>query len=172
MGCRFRYGLPAIQQPLQLNDRTGAVCVTEHYPGGLPTPRPIVEPDTQIWWDAAERGALLIPRCQLCERAFWYPRGFCPRCSGSAIEWHLATGLGEIYSYSIVRRAAGPWNPHTPFVLAYVTLDDGVTVQANVVNCSVDELAIGMRVRAVFEREQDGDLPILRFTPAREELRI
>jgi hypothetical protein len=143
--------------------------VTDYFPGGLPTPRPVVESDTQPWWDAAERGDLVVPLCEACALPFWYPRGFCPRCGGTSIEWRTASGKGEIYSYSIVRRAAGPWGSHTPFVLGYIALDEGVTVQANVVDCSMSELAPGLRVRAVFERGEVGDLPILRFTPSREK---
>ncbi|WGY01656.1 OB-fold domain-containing protein [Nocardioides sp. QY071] len=142
--------------------------MTEYFPGGLPTPRPVVEPDTRPWWDAAERGALTVPHCGACDRSFWYPRGFCPRCGSGDIAWLPATGHGEVYSYSIVRRAAEPWGSHVPFVLAYVTLDEGVTVQANVVGCASDALVPGLRVRAVFERTADDDLPILRFTPANE----
>lgn len=139
--------------------------MTESYPAGLPTPRPEVDPDTQPYWDAAERDVLTVPRCRSCDQAFWYPRGFCPRCGGTDLEWREASGTGEVYSYSVVRRAAEPWGSHTPFVLAYVTLDEGVTVQANVVDCSADQLVPGLRVRAVFERRCAEDLPVLRFSP-------
>ena len=139
--------------------------MTESYPAGLPTPRPVVEPDTQPYWDAAERGELVVPRCRTCDQPFWYPRGFCPRCGGTDLDWPVTSGLGEVYSFTIVRRAAEPWGSHSPFVLAYVTLDEGVTVQANVVDCSSDALAPGLRVRAVFERQDAEDLPVLRFSP-------
>lgn len=139
--------------------------MTEHFPGGLPTPRPVVDPATQPYWDAAEREVLVVPFCTACEQSFWYPRGFCPRCGGVEIEWREATGRGEVYSFSVVRRAAEPWGSHTPFVLAYVTLDEGITVQGNVVDCESDQLEPGLAVRAVFERAEADDLPILRFTP-------
>lgn len=139
--------------------------MSEHYGTGLPTPRPVVDPATQAYWDAAETGHLVVPHCPACDLPFWYPRGFCPRCGGDAVAWRAASGLGEVYSYSVVRRAAGPWAEHVPFVLAFVTLDEGVTVQANVVGCSAAELEPGLRVRAVFERQGPDDLPVLRFTP-------
>jgi len=140
--------------------------VTEHFAAGLPTPRPQVDPETQPYWDAAERGELVLPHCTACARPFWYPRGFCPRCGSDDLSWRPASGRGEVYSYSIVRRAAGVWADHVPFVLAYVTLPEGVTVQANVVDCSREQLAPGLRVRAVFERARPEDLPAaLRFTP-------
>lgn len=143
--------------------------MNEFYPAGLPTPRPVVDPDTGPYWDAAERGELVVPQCGACEQPFWYPRGFCPRCGGTDLDWPVASGRGEVYSFSVVRRAAEPWGSHTPFVLAYVTLDEGVTVQANVIDCSSDALAPGLRVRAVFERQDAEDLPVLRFVPLMEE---
>jgi len=143
--------------------------VTEYFPGGLPTPTPVVDPDTQPYWDAAARDELVVPHCDDCDRSFWYPRGFCPRCGGTAIDWRPSSGRGEVYSFSVVRRAAEPWGSHTPFVLAYVTLEDGVTVQGNVVECPSDRLVPGLAVRATFERADDDDLPILRFTPRDKE---
>jgi len=143
--------------------------VTESYPSGLPTPRPVVDPDTSPYWEAAERGELVVPHCRACDQPFWYPRGFCPRCGGTDLGWRTASGHGEVYSFSVVRRAMEPWGSHTPFVLAYVTLDEGVTVQGNIVDCSSDVLDPGLRVRAVFERQADDDLPILRFSPLTEE---
>ena len=47
-----------------------------------------------------------------------------------------------------------------PYAVAYVTLDEGVTVLTNLVDCDFDRLAIGAPVRAVFK---DG-IPM--FTPA------
>jgi uncharacterized OB-fold protein len=129
----------------------------------------VVDPATRPYWDAAERGQLVVPRCLTCERPFWYPRGFCPRCAGTELEWPVASGRGTVYSFSVVRRAAEPWGSHTPFVLAHVTLDEGVTVQANIVDCSSEDLAPDLRVRAVFERQEAEDLPVLRFSPLKEE---
>jgi len=141
--------------------------VTEHFPGGLPTPRPVIDPDTQPYWDAAARGELVVPHCTTCDRPFWYPRGFCPRCGGEP-DWRSSPGRGRLYSFSVVRRAAEPWGSHTPFVLGYIELDEGVTVQGNVVDCTSDQLEPGLAVRAVFERSEADDLPILRFTPESE----
>jgi hypothetical protein len=38
-----------------------------------------------------------------------------------------------------------------------------------VVDCPSDVLVPGLRLRAVFERSADDDLPVLRFTPANEK---
>ena len=48
--------------------------------------------------------------------------------------------------------------------IAYVALDEGVTVLTNLVDCDFDRLRIGDPVRAVFKPQ--GELVIPMFTPA------
>lgn len=136
------------------------------FAGGLPTtPAPVIDPETQPYWDGAEAGELVLPFCLDCEEYFWYPRGFCPRCTGSRVRWDATAGEGEIYSYSIVRRSFGQWKEHVPFVIAWVTLDEGISVSTNIIDIDEDDLAIGARVSATFERRAPEDRPILRFAP-------
>ena len=48
--------------------------------------------------------------------------------------------------------------------VAYVTLDEGVTLTGNLIGLTEDDLRVGLEVRAVFERNGEGDAPALRFT--------
>ncbi|MDH3047220.1 Zn-ribbon domain-containing OB-fold protein [Gordonia alkanivorans] len=139
--------------------------MTTYFQSGLPTDRPVLDPETMPYWDAARAGRLVVPFCETCREYFWYPRGFCPRCGGQHLSWPEVSGHGEVYSYSIVRRAFGEWAAHTPFVIAWVTLDVGIAVLTNLIDCSQDRLDVGLAVDAVFESASVGDLPALRFTP-------
>lgn len=140
--------------------------MSEHFGAGLPTPRPVaVDPATEAYWAAAADGRLVLPWCRGCERAFWYPRGFCPRCGGEDLEWREASGGSSVYSWTVVRRAGGPWAEVLPFVLALVALDEGVVIAANLVDVAAADLAVDLRVRPVFERSAEEDLPVLRFAP-------
>lgn len=141
------------------------------YPSGLPTPAlGIRDPRVEEYWTAAEAGDLVLPHCVLCQAPFWYPRAFCPRCGSEQVEWRTSTGRGRVYSYTVVRRAGGVWGEHTPFVLAYVELEEGVTIAANLIECGEDELEIGMPVSATFEMGAgEGQSPALRFMPLRPD---
>lgn len=133
---------------------------------GLPTtPAPAIDPEVEPYWAGARRGELIVPFCSECDRHFWYPRPFCPRCGGEEIDWRTSPGTGSVYSYTIVRRAFGEWKTHAPFVVAYIQLDEGVTVTGNIVDADLTTLAIGTRVHALFEVDADGGQPILRFIP-------
>lgn len=140
--------------------------MSHRYPTGLPSPAPeLRDPQTSAYWEAAERGELVLPYCLDCQAFYWYPRGFCPRCGGARIDWRQSAGRGHIYSHTIVRRAGGIWAAHAPFVLAYVVLDEGVTVQANIVDCTEEQLVVDARVEARFERQGSDEAPALRFVP-------
>jgi uncharacterized OB-fold protein len=123
----------------------------------IPAPPP--NPETKPFWDAASEGKLMIKRCKACGEAHYYPRAMCPFCGGDATEWQTASGAGTIYSYSVMRRA------EIPYAIAYVTLDEGVTMMTNLVDCDFDRLRIGQRVRLVF-KPTDGGPPVPMFTPA------
>ncbi len=123
----------------------------------IPAPQP--GPETQPFWDAAVQGRLLIKRCRACGEAHYYPRPLCPFCASDQTEWQEAKGTGTLYSYSVMRRAA------VPYAIAYVTLDEGVTMMTNVVGVAFDALRIGQRMRVVFT-PTDGGPPVPTFTPA------
>ncbi|MFT3820842.1 MAG: OB-fold domain-containing protein [Rubrivivax sp.] len=119
----------------------------------------VVDAATEPYWAAARDGVLKLRRCMACQRPHWYPRPMCPFCQGDT-EWVDAAGTGEIYSVSVTRRA-GP----IPYALAFVKLDEGVTMMSNIVDCDLDGLSIGQRVRLVF-KPADGGQPVPMFTPA------
>src|SRR5271156_1086453 len=93
----------------------------------LAAPQP--NPETQPYWDAAANGKLLVKKCLACGRPHHYPRSICPHCFSDRTEWTTASGKGTIYSYSVMRRA------EVPYVIAYVTLDEGTTMMTNIVDC-------------------------------------
>ena len=123
----------------------------------IPAPEP--SPETRPFWEAAAAGRLLIGKCKACGKPHYYPRAICPLCGGDATEWVAAAGRGTVYSYSVMRRLP------VPYALAYVTLDEGVTMMTNIVDCDLDTIRIGQRVRLVFKPTEGGGPPVPMFTP-------
>ncbi len=118
----------------------------------------ITDASTEPFWAAAKEGVLKFRRCTACAKPNWYPRAVCPYCFGDT-DWEASKGTGEIYSVSVTRRA-GP----IPYAIAYVRLDEGVTMLTNITDCDLDSLKIGQRVKLVFKPTEDGNhLPM--FTP-------
>jgi uncharacterized OB-fold protein len=123
----------------------------------IPAPQP--NPETRAFWDGAAEGRLLLKKCLACGQVHYYPRALCPFCGSDRTEWKPSSGLGSIYSWSVMRRA------EVPYAIAYVTLEEGITMMTNIVGCNLDAIRIGQRVRVVFT-PTDGGPPVPTFTPA------
>jgi uncharacterized protein len=116
-------------------------------------------PETKAFWEATAAGRLLIKRCTACGESHYYPRSICPFCGSDRTEWRDASGRGTVYTYSVMRRAP------VPYAIAYVTLEEGVSMMTNIVDCDLDAIRIGQKVRVVFKPTEGGP-PVPMFTPA------
>ncbi|MCC5808793.1 MAG: Zn-ribbon domain-containing OB-fold protein [Ectothiorhodospiraceae bacterium] len=114
-------------------------------------PAPALNPGDEAYFDAAREGRFMLKRCPDCGEYHWYPRPLCPFCLSDRTEWVEAKGTGEIYTFSVTRRA-GP----IPYAIAHVTLDEGVTMMSNIVDCDLDDIRVGQRVTVVFKAAADG----------------
>jgi uncharacterized OB-fold protein len=122
----------------------------------IPGPQP--DPETQAFWDACNEGRLMVRHCKACGENHFLPRTICPFCFSDDTQWLTASGTGAISSFSVMRRA------ERPYVLAYVTLDEGPTMMTNIATDDFDGIAIGQRVRVAFEATDTGyRLPV--FVP-------
>ena len=131
----------------------------------LPTKPPRTNDDSAPFWAATAEGRFTLQRCGECATVIWWPRSLCPECSSFDLAWFDASGEGSVYSYTIVHQSQGRrWNEVTPYVLAYVELDEGPRIMTNIVDCDPAAVAVDTRVRVVWDDTGEGNaLP--RFTP-------
>ncbi len=74
-------------------------------------------------------------------------------------EWRQAAGTGIVYSFSTMGKG------DAAYTLAFVTLEEGVTMMTNLVDCDPSTVAIGQPVRVVFKPSEGGHA-VPMFTPA------
>ncbi|MGH7087727.1 MAG: Zn-ribbon domain-containing OB-fold protein [Stellaceae bacterium] len=119
---------------------------------------PQPNPETKAFWDAAAAGRFMIGKCDACGATHYYPRALCPFCFSDRTRLEQASGEGAIYTYSVMRR--------TPvlYAIAYVTLAEGPTMMTNIVDCDLDRVRIGQKVKLVFKPTEGGP-PVPCFTP-------
>ena len=122
-------------------------------------PGPPVNPETQEWWDACKEGKFLIPKDNSNGELFWYPRKNSPLTGSNDISWVEASVKGTIYSHSTL------WRADPNYCIAYITLDEGVTVMSNIVDTDFASVKIGQKVKLVWKDASDGQ-PVACFTPA------
>ncbi len=122
--------------------------------------KPIPEPDplSKPFWDGAKAGKLMLPRCLDCNRVHWYPRWICPYCHSMSLEWIEASGKGRIHTFAVQHRAFGGWAEETPFVTAYIDLQEGdrmLTVLRGVDPLKPEEIKIDSVVQVEFEEASE-----------------
>jgi uncharacterized protein len=111
------------------------------------------------YFEAANGGKLLVKFCNECKQPHHYPRPLCPFCFSEKTEWRQAKGTGTVYTFSVTRMPG-----RTPYAIAYVTLDEGPSMMTNIVDCDLDTITCGQKVRVTFKpTEGGGMLPM--FTP-------
>ena len=125
-----------------------------------PMPAPPLNPGDEPYFQAAAQGRLLIKQCLDCGEVHFYPRPLCPFCNSDRTEWVESSGRGTVYAFSVTRRA-GP----IPYAIAFVTLEEGVTMMTNIVDCDLDEIRIGQAVKVVFKQTED-EWTVPCFAPA------
>ncbi len=121
-------------------------------------PAAIVNPESQPYWDAAAQGQAADQVLQGLQEELLLPALDLPVLRLDDTEWKEASGKGEIYTHSTMRRVP------EPYTLAYVTLAEGPKMLTNIVDCDVDKLKIGQKVHVVFKPAKEGP-PIPAFAP-------
>lgn len=114
----------------------------------MDTPRHDTAPEgtaQRAYQAALDQGRFLLQRCEACGRAVFFPREGCPHCGNAALLWAAPSGLGTVYSTTVVRRkadAGGDLN------VALIDLDEGVRLMSRVEGLAPANVRIGQRVRA------------------------
>jgi uncharacterized OB-fold protein len=109
-------------------------------------------------------------RCSECAKVYMPPRSVCPDCLSQLDEWVDLPGTGTLVSYTIVRYTYGDYYQpdKAPYPLGIIELDGADTGLCHLLGeVRPEEIAIGMRVQAVFREERKGNiLDIAYFKPA------
>ncbi|HTK62914.1 MAG TPA: OB-fold domain-containing protein [Pseudonocardia sp.] len=144
-----------------MTDTTENALEMLHDPEALPRLDEVNRP----YFAAAARGELIFQRC-VNGHPFLYPRLLCPTCHSEELAWESAAGTGEVVSFAPVHRP--PWNSfprQDPYLIVLVRLDEGAQLMSSLEGVAIDEVAIGLKVRATFEQVND-ELGLVRFVPA------
>jgi uncharacterized OB-fold protein len=129
-------------------------------------PLPEITAESKPFWDACARHQLLVQTCRECGAVQYYPRGVCAACWSPDLEWTPSAGRGRVFTFTVTHRTqARGFRDELPYVLAWITLDEGVQVMSNIVGVDPATIKIGMPVHVTFDDVKEG-LSIPKFTAA------
>jgi len=105
-------------------------------------------PDSHLpFWDSLREHQARVQRCDDCGTYRYIPKDLCPRCHSERATWTPVSGTGEVYTYTVVRRAPTPaYQADAPYVLAHVTMAEGFRMIARLTGAEPETVRIGMPV--------------------------
>ena len=141
---------------ITLHDTLDVKRDIKHYDFGLP------------FWEATRQKKLVIQYCRASKKYQHFPRPvsiFTGRRRD--IEWREVSGKGAVYSYTVTHRGTPAFRGAEPYAVVSVTLDVGVNFIANIINCTAEELKVGMKVKPYWHPLEDGT-HLMMFQPDRD----
>ena len=136
------------------NDTNKAEESSEEKGGAPKAATRIVSPrghDNKWWWEAVDKGKVLIQRCKGCQTLRHPPRPMCGECQ--SLEWDSieSTLEGEVFSFTEMHYPKFPGYPY-PLICAVISLAEGTRIVSNIVGCKPEEVKIGMKVKGKVEQ--------------------
>lgn len=121
-------------------------------------------PIPTYWKSIPYRYRLIGGKCPNCGTVNYPPEGSCNECKENVeFEEVKLSGKGEIEAFSVIARGAAPPEFETQqkktgrFPTAVVRLEEGPSITTQIVDCSKDEIEVGMKVekviRKIYEQE-------------------
>ena len=115
---------------------------------------------TRPFWEAANKGRLVIQNCAPCDLLLHPPQTICEECdSGEDLEWKEMSGRGTIYNYCVVYDSPiRVLQEDQPYNLAVIMLeeDPGIQMYSSLPGTPVDEVPVGAAVEVIFEATANG----------------
>jgi uncharacterized OB-fold protein len=110
--------------------------------------------DILPFWDGLRQHQFMLCRCGICGAHYW-PMALCPKHEDvrfDDMEWAPTSGLGSVFSWSIVHRVNSPiYQPEVPYALVLIELEEGPIFPTRLAGHAPPGLTIGMKVEVVYD---------------------
>ncbi|MGH7919688.1 MAG: Zn-ribbon domain-containing OB-fold protein [Candidatus Dormibacteraceae bacterium] len=132
-----------------------------------PQPR-FPEPDTAPFWEATREGRLTYQVCRGCGGVVFYPRAHCTHCTSLELDLRISAGRGTVYTFTVIRQHGHPFfRGRVPYVVAFIDVDEGFRMLAEVLAPDPAEVRVGQRVELRWEAGGDVRIPV--FVPGPDD---
>ena len=126
-------------------------------------PLPKIDERTKPHWEGNVVRELRVQRCDDCGTMRFPASRWCANCLSENTSWQKVSGKGKVWSWCVFHRAYFKgFESDVPYAVALVELDEGPKMYSNLVGIPRDQIKIGMRVRAVFDKVTN-DVTLVKF---------
>lgn len=121
----------------------------------------------RFWREIQSRYNLIASKCGNCGKVDFPSRAVCPDCGRKSIgNMHRLklAGQGSVVTYTVIHDAPAQFEMMKPYVMAIVEMDEGVRLTSQLIDVALDEVKIGLRVRASFRKlGQEGEAGVIHY---------
>jgi uncharacterized OB-fold protein len=129
-------------------------------------PAIIADARSKPFFEACERGQLLLQRCAECQNWSAPADLLCSICGGARLAWAQASGRGVVFTFGVVHHISHPgFRGEAPYNVAVVELAEGPRINSHIIHCGDNEIEVGMPVEVEFVRTESG-VVAPKFRPA------
>lgn len=103
------------------------------------------------WRKYDERYSLVGAKCSKCGKLY-YPKVALCSCGSSKFSAFKFKGEGTLLSFTDVGSGPEAFAEHSPYCIGIVQLAEGPRITAQLSDCKLEDLSIGMKVIATFRK--------------------
>ncbi|MBL7033299.1 MAG: Zn-ribbon domain-containing OB-fold protein [Candidatus Delongbacteria bacterium] len=93
-------------------------------------------------------------KCTTCGYIAFPPRSICPECQAREFDTVILPDEGTILTHTVIRVAPSQFTDEAPYAIAIIELGEGARVLCQLVDCDLEQIAIGDPVKIEFRRIQ------------------
>jgi uncharacterized OB-fold protein len=117
---------------------------------------------SRYWREIPQRYRLEAGKCAGCGKVSFPPRSVCPKCGKTEFETTVLPDRGAILTFAVIHVAPTQFADQTPYAVGIVELEGGVRITAQIVDCPLEDIKIGQKVKIEFRRiQQDGHAGVI-----------
>ncbi len=106
----------------------------------------------RVWREYPQRYRLMANKDKATGDVYFPPRLVTPGNLNAEFEDVQLCGKGKVATYTIIRVAPTPFADLSPYALAVIETEEGVKFSAQIADCRIEDVKIGMDVTFEFRR--------------------
>lgn len=119
---------------------------------------------SKYWREMPRRYRLEAGKCAKCGKIYFPGRLVCSECHGRKFETIALSREGTLETYTIIHVAPSQFVDQVPYAVGIVRLKEGVGILAQIADCDLKKLEVGMPLKIEFRRiSEDGAAGIIHY---------
>ncbi len=118
----------------------------------------------RVWRERETRYRGIGIECMDCGKKSFPSTRQCPYCASENVKPYQIARTGKIKYFTKINDTGDEMLFTTPYIVALIELDDGLTVTAQIVDCEYEDLKVDTPVKMVFRvLSKDGVEGLIRY---------